>query len=93
MKVWLGAAGILGTTVMGALIPSTVSFRTTIAFNVGEMSFDLQSGLFDSILPGLLPLALTIFCYWLTLNRVKTWQILIGAAVVGFAGGALHIFG
>ncbi|MDR3145928.1 MAG: PTS system mannose/fructose/sorbose family transporter subunit IID [Treponema sp.] len=93
MKVWLGAAGILGTTVMGALIPSTVSLRTTIAFNVGEMPFDLQSGLFDSILPGLLPLALTIFCYWLTIKQVKTWQILVGAAVVGFAGGALRIFG
>ncbi|GHT93347.1 PTS mannose transporter subunit IICD [Spirochaetia bacterium] len=93
MKVWLGAAGILGTTVMGALISSAVSFRTTIAFNVGAMPFDLQSGLFDSILPGLLPLALTIFCYWLTLKKVKTWQILLGTAVIGFAGGALHIFG
>jgi mannose/fructose/N-acetylgalactosamine-specific phosphotransferase system component IID/mannose/fructose/N-acetylgalactosamine-specific phosphotransferase system component IIC len=93
MKTWLGAAGILGTTVMGALIPSTVSFRTTIAFTVGEAPFNLQTGLFDSILPGLLPLALTIFCYWLTLKRVKTWQILIGTAIVGFIGGALHIFG
>jgi PTS system mannose-specific IID component len=93
MKVWLGAAGILGTTVMGALIPRTVSFRTTIAFKVGEAPFDLQTGLFDSILPGLLPLALTIFCYWLTLKKVKTWQILIGTAIVGFVGGALHIFG
>jgi mannose/fructose/N-acetylgalactosamine-specific phosphotransferase system component IID/mannose/fructose/N-acetylgalactosamine-specific phosphotransferase system component IIC len=93
MKVWLGAAGILGTTVMGALIPRTVSFRTTIAFNVGQAPFDLQTDLFDSILPGLLPLALTIFCYWLTLKKVKTWQILIGTAIVGFVGGALHIFG
>jgi PTS system mannose-specific IID component len=93
MKVWLGAAGILGTTVMGALISQTVSFKTTIAFDVGDVPFNLQTGLFDSIMPGLLPLALTLFCYWLTIKRVKTWQILIGTAVVGFVGGALHIFG
>ena len=92
MKTWIGAAGILGTMVMGGLIPQYVGFSTKIAFNIGQVPFDLQANLFDAIMPNMLPLALTLFIYWLTTKRVKTWMILLGVAVVGIAGGALGIF-
>ncbi len=92
MKVWIGAAGILGTMVMGGLISQYVSFGTKIAFNIGEVPFDLQANLFDAIMPNLLPLGLTLLIYWLTTKRVKTWMILLGVAVVGLVGGALGIF-
>ena len=92
MQTWLGAAGILGATVMGGLISSYVSFKTTLTFNIGNVPFDLQAGLFDAIMPNLLALALVLFVYWLTLKKVKPWQILIGIAVVGFIGGAIGIF-
>ena len=92
MRSWMGAAGILGSIVMGGLISNYVNFSTKIVFHVGEVPFDLQAGMFDAIMPNLLPLALTLFVYWLTLKKVKTWTILLGVAVVGFIGGALGIF-
>ena len=92
MRSWMVAAGILGSIVMGGLISNYVSLSTKIVFQVGQVPFDLQASLFDAIMPNLLPLALTLFVYWLTLRKVKTWTILLGVAVVGFIGGALGIF-
>ena len=92
MKTWIGAAGILGTTVMGGLISQYVNLSTKISFNVGEVPFDLQTGLFDAILPNLLPLALTMIIYFFTTKQVKTWKLLLGVAIVGFVCGALGIF-
>lgn len=92
MKVWIGAAGILGTMVMGGLISQYVGFSTKIVFNIGQVPFDLQANLFDAIMPNLLPLGLTLLIYWLTTKRVKTWMILLGVTVVGLLGGALGIF-
>lgn len=92
MKTWIGAAGILGSIVMGGLISSYVHLSTKIAFNIGQVPFDVQTGLFDAIMPNLLPLGLTLFVYWLTTKKVKTWQILLGVAAAGFLGGALGIF-
>lgn len=91
MKTWIGAAGILGTTVMGGLISSYVSLSTKVAFTIGEVPFNLQADLFDTIMPNLLPLALSLGIYWLSVKKMKTWKILLLVAVVGFAGGALGI--
>ncbi|HSN93842.1 MAG TPA: PTS system mannose/fructose/sorbose family transporter subunit IID, partial [Anaerolineaceae bacterium] len=93
IKSWIGAAGILGTTVMGALISNYVNFKTALEWKIGEVPFNLQTGLFDSILPNLLPLGLTLFLYWLSTKNVKVWKLLLGVVVVGFIGGALGIFG
>ncbi len=93
IKSWIGAAGILGTTVMGALISNYVNFKTALEWKIGEVPFNLQTGLFDSILPNLLPLALTLVLYWLSTKNIKVWKLLLGVVVVGFIGGALGIFG
>lgn len=92
MKTWIGAAAILGSMVMGGLISNYVNFSVKLAFNIGSVPFDLQASLFDAILPNILPLGLTLLLYWLSLKKVKAWVLLLGVAVVGFAGGALGIF-
>ena len=92
MKRTIGAASILGCTVMGGLIPQFVNFKTTIVFNVGKESFDLQAKLFDAIMPNLLPLLATIVVYLLLKNgKLKSLQILLGLIVIGFFGGLLGI--
>lgn len=93
MKRYIDAAGIIGCIVMGALISNYVVFGMPIAFNIGDIPFNLQTDLFDTIMPNLLPLALTLFVYWLSTKRVKTWKILLGVFVVGIVGGAIGIFG
>lgn len=56
------AASILGLTVVGALVPSVISYRTDLAFQMGEVAFSIQEML-DKILPGLIPLAVVFFAY------------------------------
>ncbi|MEA4871704.1 MAG: PTS system mannose/fructose/sorbose family transporter subunit IID, partial [Synergistaceae bacterium] len=92
MKRMIGAAGILGCTVMGGLISQFVSFKTKITFAVGQQAFDLQAQFFDAIMPNLLPLAATLLVFWLLKKKVKSWKILVGLAIVGFVGGWIGIF-
>ncbi len=92
MKRIIGAAGILGCTVMGGLISQFVNLQTTIVFHVGQESFDLQAKLFDAIMPHMLPLAATLGVYLLLKsNKVNSLQILIGMIVIGFFGGLFGI--
>lgn len=93
MKRLIGAASILGCTVMGGLISSYVSLSTTIQFKVGADEFDLQKQLFDAIMPNLLPLLVTLGVFALMrkkkLSSLKVMLILI---VIAFVGGVVGIF-
>ena len=93
MKTWISAAGIVGCTVMGALIPNYVNVKSILAFNIGNVPFNLQENLFDAIMPSLLPLAVTILIYFLSTKNVKTWKIMVGVVVIAFVLGALGILG
>ena len=93
MKTWISAAGILGCTVMGALIPNYVNVKCALAFTIGNVPFNLQENLFDALMPSLLPLAVTVLIYYLTTRNVKTWKIMLGVVVIAFVLGALGILG
>lgn len=56
------AAGILGVTVVGGLIPSYVSFAFAEDLVVGTVSIQ---GIFDSIMPNILPFGLVLGLYYL----------------------------
>ena len=93
MKQLIGAAGILGCTVMGGLIATSVSFKTAIAFNIGSEAFNLQAQLFDAIMPAMLPLAVTLGVYaLLRKEKFTSIQIMLGMVVIGFVGGLVGIF-
>ncbi len=93
MKQIIGAAGILGCTVMGGLISSFVNFRTTIVFNIGQSTFDLQAQFFDAIMPNLLPLGVTLLAFFLmSKKQISSMKILIGLVIIGFLGGLVGIF-
>jgi len=83
----ISAAGILGCMVMGALIVNFVSVKTGITLNLGgEEAFSLQTGFFDTICPGILPLLVTLLAYRL-INKgwssVKVLGLLVVIAIVG----------
>lgn len=93
MKQIIGAAGILGCTVMGGLVATSVSFSTAITFNIGEEAFNLQAQLFDAIMPAMLPLAVTLGVYaLLRKEKFTSVQIMIGMVIIGFVGGMIGIF-
>ncbi len=84
------AASILGLLVVGALIPSVISYKTDLTFAMGEVTFSVQEML-DKILPCMLPLGIVMLSYWLlgkkNMNSTKLIVILI---VLGMVLGNLQ---
>ena len=83
-------AKILGLCVVGAMIASMVTFTTPLVISVGETSVELQS-IFDQILPGILPLALTFGCYALLKKGHKTTSIMFGLIAAGIIGSLIGV--
>lgn len=62
-------------------------------YNVNPTTSTTLGGVFDSILPGLMPLALTLICVWLLRKKVSPIAIIFGLFIVGIAGYVVGIFG
>lgn len=57
------AASIMGLSVVGALIATSVKMTTALNFQVGEVALNLQTDILDKIMPALLPVILTGIVY------------------------------
>ena len=77
------AAGILGVMVVGGLIPSYVSFAFPETLVISSVSVQ---GIFDSIMPNILPLGFVFLLYWLfkkkNINTMKLILLVIALSVV-----------
>ncbi len=71
------AASIMGLSVVGALIATSVKLNTALNFKVGEVALNLQSDVLDKIMPSLLPVLLTLLVYKLLGNKKWTATKLI----------------
>lgn len=76
------AASIMGLSVVGALIASSVKMTTALNFKVGEVSLALQTDVLDRIMPSLLPVLLTALVYKLLGNKKWTATKLILLIIV-----------
>lgn len=74
----MNACSIVGLTVMGCIIATSVRFTTTLAIPLGEGSFPIQN-VFDAIFTNMLPLCITMAMLYLV--RVKkinmNWLLVI----------------
>lgn len=87
------AANIVGCTVMGALMCQYVNVKTGLKIVTEGASFDFQTGLFDALLPGLLPLSFTMFCWWLIVKKhVSITKLMLVILLIAVVGGLLGIF-
>lgn len=59
------AASVVGVMVASSLVVSTVSLELGIIFGEGDNAIVLQE-MIDQVMPGLLPVGLTVFCYYFT---------------------------
>ena len=73
---------IVGLMVVGNMAASRVNIATGVAFQVGEVAFNLQS-ILDSLLPGMLPLAATLFVWWLLSKKMQATYIILIIFIVG----------
>lgn len=90
-KVITGA-GILGCAMMGGLVKQFVNVNCAVTVSAGtEGAFSLQTGLFDALVPGLLPLLLTLGCYALLKKGMKGYYVVLLIAAVAVVGGLTGI--
>lgn len=69
LSVFTEAASIMGLSVVGALIATSVKMTTALQFKVGEVKLNLQTDVLDKIIPALLPVLLTMLVYKLLGNK------------------------
>jgi PTS system mannose-specific IID component len=79
-------ANVLGLIVVGGMISSSIRLRTILSFTIGESALKIQS-MFDQIIPSLLPILLTLFCYgYLKKTRRRhLLPLIFGILIVGTA--------
>ena len=83
---------ILGMTVIGAMVASMVYINVPITFGSGDSAQTIQSVL-DTIMPCMLPLALTFYLHHLMKKNVKIINIIIALLVLGVVGAAFGFLG
>jgi PTS system mannose-specific IID component len=75
-------ASVVGMTVVGGLAATVVQWSTPATIAAGQATVSLQEEVFDPILRGLLPLALTLLAWWLLSARRVLPTRLIGLLFV-----------
>ena len=92
MQNILNSLSILGMTVVGALIPETVSASCPLVIKTGELSFEVQSYIND-IMPNLLPAVIVALAYFLlgkkNMSSTKLIYIMFAIGIVGSLIGIL----
>lgn len=83
-------AKVLGLVVVGSMCASMVSLASPLVLNIGGAEIVVQD-IFDGIISGFLPLALTFGTYKLLQKGFKTTTILWGMIIVGIVGSVLGI--
>ncbi|MBN1265188.1 MAG: PTS system mannose/fructose/sorbose family transporter subunit IID [Anaerolineales bacterium] len=93
-------ATIVGLIVIGGFAPSMTSLSTPLAYSkevevAGEMvtqTVNIQQNL-DAILPYMLPVLIVLLTYRMLKRGMSAITAILILLVIGFAGGALGIFG
>lgn len=79
------AANILGITVIGALVPSVINAKFAFQWKNGDVVFKLQD-IADKIMPGLAPVLVVAFTYWLlgrkNMSSTKAIFILMALGII-----------
>ncbi len=92
IHTFIEAAGVVGCTVMGALIAQYVSLNLNINIATEYSTFNLQADFLDKLCPKILPLLLTLLCYRLIKKQVKPAHMLLILFVIGMVGKFIGIF-
>ncbi len=85
-------ANIVGCGVAGAMINNFVSFNWNVTMYENEqVVFDLQNDLFDALVPGLMPLLITLGIYYAIKKGKSVTLIMVVLMVVSFILGILGL--
>lgn len=95
LQLFTESASIIGLTVVGSMIGTSVKVYTPVIFKMKEVSIGLQTEVFDKILPGLLSILLTGVVYWLMEKKkcgfLKMILLLLVISLIGTYFGILGV--
>ena len=89
-KLLLGAQ-VMGCMVMGGLITNYVKVSCGLELVTSGSKFNVQTQLFDAVMPGILPFGFTMLVYWLMKKRWTSIKIIILIVIIGIIGGLTGI--
>ncbi|WP_227762309.1 PTS system mannose/fructose/sorbose family transporter subunit IID [Zhaonella formicivorans] len=92
VKDIIAAAGVLGCTVIGALAGKFVTLTTPLTVTIGKTVVKIQADLLDKLMPGLLPLGLTLLVFWLLKKGKSPITIMVYLMIFGAVGSFIKIF-
>lgn len=82
LNIFTKGAKTLGLIMLGGMTSSLVSFKTKIQIQLGHgQSINFQN-IFDQILKGLLPLAITMLCFWLLTKKKVNFTVLVICVII-----------
>ncbi|MBQ8857758.1 MAG: PTS system mannose/fructose/sorbose family transporter subunit IID, partial [Lachnospiraceae bacterium] len=91
-KEFTRAASMLGVFIVGALTSNYGGTTVALTIENGEAPIVIQS-ILDGVLPKMIPLALTLMCYFLMKKKGWTPVKCIGLLlVIGLLGGLVGLF-
>lgn len=86
---------IIGLMVVGNMAVSRVAVMVPLEFTfsneLGDVVFNIQEGVLDALLPGILPLMITLGVWQLLRKRVKPLTIVVILFIVGVVGSLLGL--
>ncbi|MBV4439782.1 PTS system mannose/fructose/sorbose family transporter subunit IID [Clostridium tyrobutyricum] len=86
------AASIVGLIMVGGMTSQMVIFKTTVQFKMGGTSVLNLQKMLDQIFVGIIPLGITLICFYLLKNKkVSVNALLIGVIILGILLSALGI--
>lgn len=90
----IAGANIMGCMVLGALVANYVSMSCGIQIQqTADSVFNVQEQLFDTIIPKLLPLLLTLGSYKMLKKGWSSVKVLLLIVIIGVIGGVTGILG
>ncbi|WP_407895090.1 PTS system mannose/fructose/sorbose family transporter subunit IID [Lacticaseibacillus sp. N501-2] len=91
MQLLNKAASTLGLMMIGCMTATMVKFKSTLSIPIeGGKPIEIQTYL-DQLWQGLVPLCVTLACYWLLSKKVNVNWILLGVLVLAVVLGLLGV--
>ena len=94
LTLFTDAVSVMGLTVVGTLAATVVKVYTPLKFTTGKVTMSLQTGIFDKIMPALLPVLLTYMVYKMLDKKFWTpTKIILLLIVISLVGAFFGILG
>ncbi|WP_332237371.1 PTS system mannose/fructose/sorbose family transporter subunit IID [Sporolactobacillus sp. KGMB 08714] len=84
-------AQTMGPIVIGALAAQFVKISSPLKIQLGKGTLNVQTGILDKLISGLLPLVITLLTYYLLKRKFKPTTVLVILIAIGAIGGIFYI--